>query len=111
MLPGHSLSEASEGDSVSEWGDDAAVYSSHSELSEWNASDADSVQDPEEALQVTDQTAPGEVPLDCACKIALGEPGRHTSCDCFRPSSYALLANQCRQPETVSCLMYCCRLR
>lgn len=54
------MSEASEGDPVSEWGDDAAVYSSHSELSEWDASDADSVQDPD-LFQVTDPTTPGEL--------------------------------------------------
>ncbi|KAL3159096.1 hypothetical protein ABBQ32_011094 [Trebouxia sp. C0010 RCD-2024] len=98
-VAGHSLSEASEGDSVSEWGDDAAVYSSHSELSEWNASDADSVQDPEEALQVTDQTAPGEAEIANrhamkADPVAKGCSASHID---RQPPSPLMLIQQLRQ--------------
>ena len=41
---------------------DAAVYSSQSELSEWEASDAESTQDAD-SLQVLGQTTPGELSL------------------------------------------------
>lgn len=47
---------------MSEWGNDAAVYSSQSELSEWEASDTESMQDAD-TLQVLGQTAPGELLL------------------------------------------------
>lgn len=62
MWPGQTSSDVSEDDPVSEWGNDAAVYSSQSELSEWEASDADSMQDVD-SLQVLGQTAPGELSL------------------------------------------------
>ena len=51
------LSDYAEADQVSDWGNDAAVYSSQSDLSDWEApdsSDVESIQDPD-ALQVQDQ--------------------------------------------------------
>lgn len=53
------MSDASEGDTVSEWGNDAAVYSSQSDLSEWEASDAESA----DSIDVLNLAAPGELPL------------------------------------------------
>ena len=58
------MSEFSEDDPVSEWGNDAAVYSSQSELSEWDASDTESLPDAD-SLRVLDHTAPGESSLTC----------------------------------------------
>ena len=62
MQIGPSLSDASEDDPVSVWGNDAAVYSSQSELSEWDASDTESMQEAQ-SLDVLDQIASGELSL------------------------------------------------
>lgn len=60
---GLTLSDYSEADQVSDWGDDAAMYSSQSDLSDWEAqdsSDAESIQD-RDALQVLDPAGADEL--------------------------------------------------
>lgn len=83
---------------MSEWGNDAAVYSSQSELSEWDASDAESVPDAD-SLRVLDQAAPGKLSpsthMNCLVSLDLALNIFSTICACTHRLQSAVTVTPC----------------